>query len=644
MPERMIVPNAEDLGEEIFLTPRVIDAATFEALATRLREIVSDSAQRVASLEELRSAVSEMGERVEGTAAKADEGVKLIDRRLAAIDDRIARAEAVLERAERQSASVERVRELVEGIEHRVEEAVAARVGEAERRLEAMINRAQSAKDQVERRVEAAQREAEQAGERAESTVTRLGDELDRRTSQIKQELAGSAGPIVTNLNLLCQRAMEFLGCDPRQGGASEETSYQPGSLGELVRRAQRESGALTESVDRAASLTEQARQADSALRESITQGAESADELETRIGAQVQAMRSTEREAARLVEQLELRVDRHREDIDALRSLDSEQLASRLAELGEQIERTVEAAGSLDRVRDDATAMVDSLDQIEKQEQRARGWVEQIVSHAAEASERAQRELERMRELLDSPAASLESQVGELNQWLGGLIDQARSAGERAGNSCERCEAAAARLEELSARLEPWRALTRSSDTMHEIPPEIREAIERVRSELEPELTRAQTLVDTLHRLNAAQATANDVAGELARVEPKPTPTEQASGENQNMVPGLASPPRIGVAFEGDPPNKNGTEQHLGGAGQNARTSDAQTRAPAAPKKKASAKKRSSTPKPKPKSEDPGTADKPDKPAGKPTKTGGRSRSGSRAATAGKPSDREGI
>ncbi|MFG0326841.1 MAG: hypothetical protein ACF8SC_06195 [Phycisphaerales bacterium JB037] len=564
--------------EEIFLTPRVIDRGSFEEYSQTLRAIIDDATARTEGLDATTRGVDRM-------AARAREASDELKARL----ESAARALGVIE-SQRHSAE-ELCEKLgsVEAIGARLEEAVGPRVEQLHDRVEAMLARAGESLDRLERkwaeRLEAREREQEQRlaelesklDERVESAAARsveqtgtrvteamgaaerrakaLIEGLEQRTVQIRTELAQSAGPIITNLNLLCQRAVEILGRDPRMPPESGGEA-RAGSLEAALGKARAVVREIDEKQRALEAMREQVESARRAASEAVLETAERADALEARA-----------------------------------RELDERagEVEHRVAGIGPRVDRARESAEALERAIEAASARIDA----ERQRVDSVGDGLIVVDElCAQATERVENHLGELRAMLSSPVAELSEQARQVNAWLEGLVAQAKKhveasrakiramedvAGSKAqsvredleklaGESAERtraaieqleafagerrreieelreraradADAACARIEEIGAErerslgeaiesaaetLEPWRGVLEGDGG--ELPAAIRAVMERVERELGAAVAAIEKRLKGIEeRLAAARAARTNDA---SRSELKPMPS----------------------------------------------------------------------------------------------------------------------
>jgi len=549
MPERMTLPDRGELIEDAFLTPRVVDAGTFEELASRLRSIIDEAADQTSSLHEAQSRIGELSGDVEKSSERVAKALEGLKRGLGQIDERIAQAEQLIERASEQAAAMERAEQRIDEIDQRVERAVASRTQELERRLEAALQRLEHQAAATEARAQEAEQRVESAGDRlaesiadaevrrdelvrdAEARLRGFGDDLNQRTEQIKRELASSAGPIVTSLNLLCQRAMEFLGHDPRAAASgSGQHAPQAGSLGEMVERAGELAETLERSMHDAESMREQAGLAEGAIREAVVEGTEAADALKER----VEAIRRAGEEASRGHAELAAYLEANRADLDLIASLPTpdrlEEVIDKSQALREQIEGLGHAGDAIAELAASARDVKKQVDRLGDKNRRVRKSVDETDARLGEARERVEAQLDQMRAMIGAPSAELGQKVEQAGARLGELIDQATRTSEAAQDAATSCAEHEQRLRDVAETLEPWRAVLLDGPE-GALPPGAQEMVDRVRTELGHEIDRASAMVARLRkRIGESDGDTGQSAEGAASTDPRSSPTGSAA------------------------------------------------------------------------------------------------------------------
>ncbi len=323
----MTVTATADPTAEVFLSPRVVDAAAFHEFAAALRTLVGRAADQHRTLDSTLTRSEAVLKQLSMTPGGGDS--KAIAPRGSALETRLAELEARVTRAlDRPAASpaetdrfdsaemeamiersVLRVLATLGGTpgEARIEAAIRQRLSEAESTLARVVERSIGRLGSVAADAEAYASEAcrnaratldttksqfdafgarlagsvEACQSRLEplhAQVERQTADLEGRLRRVSDEITRTAFPGLKSLTVLCERASAVLGCEPGSGA-----SPTPGSLSDLVPRSE----ALRETADFAArqleAVREQAEHARRLLSETLTGTAAALDELTTR-------------------------------------------------------------------------------------------------------------------------------------------------------------------------------------------------------------------------------------------------------------------------------------------------------------------------------------------------------------------------
>lgn len=255
-------PAPEQPAPEIFLSPRVVDAAAFEQFAGALRSLVGQATEheqalqgRLSRSEAVLRQLTQAAPAVESKLSLATGTISTIDQRLDELHARVEQELTRLSAAERDGAG---------GLD-RLDRAINDRVAEAQTRLAAMVEQAtgrvlaaaaeasgaahdaaERARAEIERArsvVHAARTEYEDSLASWRERIAPLTEQaaletanLESRLRAIEDRTSTFAGPGLKSLSVLCGRAAVLLGRDPD----AEPGPASPGSLGELVARAER--------------------------------------------------------------------------------------------------------------------------------------------------------------------------------------------------------------------------------------------------------------------------------------------------------------------------------------------------------------------------------------------------------------------
>lgn len=565
--------------DDVFLTPRVIDQNAFEEFSSTLRELMAMAAEQRRTLREAageaaetdrssRDLRDEVSTRLKALRALLPE----VDRRLQAAEQMLGaevdeeeirrRVRAVFERSADEPLTQLRTRtdESVQHAQRRVESLLVAmetRLAEAERRaetsatanadrideqirtLESLLSRVQEGVPHIEQRLANAAADAERK-------AAAFGTHLEERVSQIRAELAKATGPAVTNLHLLCSRAVEVIGRDPRLASDPDnQTPYREGSLGDLIEKAGAIDARARAAADEAEALRKQADEVGTLLRDAILAAAEGCDRLETVSERFNKETAQSEQAAKRLAE----KVRKQRTAIEScLASLDSEQVRALRAD-AEKIERLTEKLGGeeAEKAISLATKAERSLRKVETRRAELERSLEATAALAAEAEIRIGAQVDELSAMVQEPLNELGEHVRKVGEWLNRLIDRAEHTGKGAEHAIAQAASAGERLEAVIERLEPWKDLAQSAWS-GELPPKAREVLDRLRADIGREIEKAETVLARLtQRVHRAEEESVEVKPQSKAGAAKPSHPELAPPPPPRIKPARARRPGRG-------------------------------------------------------------------------------------------------
>ncbi|MBX3365639.1 MAG: hypothetical protein KF866_12855 [Phycisphaeraceae bacterium] len=491
-------------GDDVFLTPRIIDRLAFEEYAQQLRGLIHQASGEGNALRHALLEVKSFDQSAKAITGELARRLEAVTRLIPAIDERLAKLEALataafdqaalarnveiqvdeliarkLDAAVQQMANVsasfdarcaevesrlrgawsssthdaeqaaamlaQRVAQASAELESRMREQVApaeSRLVEASRLAQALLERVEGSLPQLQERIE-------QAGMQIDERLHRVTTGLEKRIEQIKAEVAVATGPAITNLNLLCHRAVDVLGIDPRAAVDADAPPAHPGSLTDIVLRAEH-------AIEHAAGMAQQVEQ--------------ERRHLEACAG-RLDRLRQAAHDAERACERIEAILAHRRADIAAVAAIPGEQ------ELADLAQRATE-------LRD---IMADAANHHRAAERAAARTTEALAR--SEALTARLRELEAMMDLAESRVrdamTDAQRQVGEVD----GAIAGAAAHMHRTTVELEqRLEAAAARtqaiLDDVAQASEPVNRPAREiRATSSEAPPVRSQAKPRAKS-----------------------------------------------------------------------------------------------------------------------------------------------------------------
>jgi len=450
--------------------------------------------------------------RLGGVEARAAEVARLIDQRLSSMQEHAEQAGAAFERAlaERlsQAESDERTRQVIEATQRaevvlrelearlvRADGDVAQRLDAGLASIEARAARASEELQTLDERTAQlstrARQEIDRAGSALDERLTRLSAALEQRVSQVAGELGAQTGPAITSLSLLCHRAVDILGRDPRLApDAPGAPAPRAGSLGELVQRAERATEQAAAAARQGESLREQANQVQSSLRDAILQGAEWADGLLARQERARRALGDVEKACAGA----ELLMARHAE---AMRETEPDGLTARAAMVDALLARVAQAREAARETGLDASACELRGEALGARVRELAAGIELIEHRAREVAGGAAREADEARRRLESQMASIEARAQAVAAHLEPGVGRAEKAQASAARAAAEVREVLGALRTAQNDLEPWRSVLMPRDGEPvSLPGALGEVVAAFRDRLEREVGRAAALI----------------------------------------------------------------------------------------------------------------------------------------------------
>ena len=546
-------------AEDIFLTPRVVDRRSFEEYSATLRELIESASAQHTTLLDAATRARSTSEGVEKIAGALNQRLTAAQQVLPSLDERLGRIEKLLATAVDAAKVNERVaREVDQHLDATLEDrlgSIERRVAEVavrlERRLDEVEQRANRASEQAERAIDArierlealltqaneAMPQLESRGKDAVALVDQklgsISGAIEQRIGEIKRELAAMTGPAVTSLNLLCRRAQELIGRDPRLDPESADTPpFAAGSLGAVVERA---ASMQDESASHDARLAELRGLVDGArgeLLEAIQHAAERASELESRQSPLDKRLAA----AGKACDRIEKFLEAHEQVLQKAASLpttkdlaEAEQKAKAFAKTLGEVAKTQAVVASLEEA---GKAERKRLEQLAVKAKRLAKGVDDTAEKFSSIEALASEQLAKLEGVLAEPVAELDQQVREAGAWLSQMVERARATQASIDEAGGQVEEAERRLGDLLTRLEPWReVLTRAPGDG--LPEFVTSMIAEVRAKVGDELDRAEGVLSALRE--ASQQTR---AKAKAKAKPSDNAQDQAQLEASEMPP----------------------------------------------------------------------------------------------------------
>lgn len=417
-------------AEEMFLSPRVLDAGAFARYAELLKSLIAEARQGARSLQDFTLDADQMKAVCEKTGEQLRVRLEAGARVVRLIDERADRAEKLIATVREELPTPERVRAMAEpGVRAAVEAAesrVAAAALEAERR-------ARAAASEIEQKLAAMSARAEDQAARLE----RAGEMIERRLEELQSRLDGMIERAESHAAGFERRTQEAIeSADTRLAPVLDRVSDAAASIDETLasawRRAEERAGQISQ---RLSPLQEScdAVLARLGLDPADPNPAGSVlDRLDGLVARSERSVRDAERVIGQ-VEHLRGQADQTRSDfgawlLEAAAQVDllearREKLRGPLAEAAEKVARVSP------KLLDDLEMASLRVDQLQTEQAALREAVQASALLARSATADLNNQSAQLKALVDGSVHTLTRRVEEAGAWLGELILRAEAA-----------------------------------------------------------------------------------------------------------------------------------------------------------------------------------------------------------------------
>lgn len=420
------VPNAE----EMFLSPRVLDAGAFARYADMLKSMIADARQGARDLQDFSADADQMKATCEKTGEQLRTRIEAGARVVKLIDERSDRAEKLIDTVRRELPDADRVRAMIEP-------AVKAALDSAQQRAAEITldaeRRARATATEIEQKINAmGARAAEQA-----ARLERVGEAIEQRLAGLENRLAvlaeqagQSAASFEQRTHAAAAHAQEQL------TPALDRARDAAGTLEDAVARA---AGHADEHAARIAERLAPLRDACETVLDRLGLDRNDPDPAGSVLGKLENLVRRSEATLADTdavlgrVEHLRGQAESIQSNfgqwlLDAADQVDRlearrERLAGPLAEAAEKVARVAPAL--LDDIEHAAT----HLDQLQTEQAILREAVQASAMLARKSSGDLNNQSAQLKALIDGSVHTLTRRVEEAGMWLGQLIIRAEHA-----------------------------------------------------------------------------------------------------------------------------------------------------------------------------------------------------------------------
>lgn len=437
-PETMVEHRPSDTmpsAEEMFLSPRVLDAGAFARYADTLKSLIADARQGARDLQDFAADADEMTIKCDKTAELIKSRVEAGARVVKLIDERADRAERLMHAARESLPNAEQLtsqakqaaESALSGAESRADAIARGVEAKADTAVSDATRRLEQAASKIEARLEAiASRASEQADrleqasaaldERIASIEARLAS-VTERTEQAAQRTQTELEPVLARADEAVTRINSVI--STAQQSAEIEATRVAQHIREQIEPAQRACDAVLERLSIDPNDPDPAASVLTRLNDLVERSERS--------------LAQADRATAQLGE-LSRQAEHARSDfgtwlIEAATNLDIlEARRERLVgPLGEAADRIAKVSPSL---KDDLDAAALRLDQLQTEQAILREAIGTSSVLARQSGETLNNQAAQMRALIDGSMRTLTERVEQAGMWLGQLIHRAEQVG----------------------------------------------------------------------------------------------------------------------------------------------------------------------------------------------------------------------
>jgi len=423
-PRTVIDANA---NEEIFLSPRVLDAGAFARYSEMLKSIITQATTQGRTLEDFSTDAQAMIKRCDTTSDAINKRMQAGVRMIKMIDERATRTDLLLDKVQ---ASLPDSKQLAA----QIDEIIERRLADAQQKIEETIASAQA-------RVEAAEARAIKAVESSDAHAAKLdtlSTTIDGKMSELEARIENTRTQTNQTLVEIIERTDTI-------------ASRLDNDLGQVLARAQEAGANLATKIDEASNLTD-ARIAE--LSASIEPVLEASQQAMRTLGMDPENPVFEDSPLSRIEQLVERgetqtasldRVYRQLEDLqsqaEGVKSVFGMWLVDAATELDVLEERKDNFVAPMSKAADKINALSPELkDNLEMtstqlthmqiEQQTLRQTIEASSAIASEVTNRLTNQSGQLQALLDGSLHKLSTRVEQAGVWLGALIQRAETLG----------------------------------------------------------------------------------------------------------------------------------------------------------------------------------------------------------------------
>lgn len=413
--------------EELFLTPRVLDAGAFARYAETLKGIIAQASAQGRTLEDFSADAEAMIKRCGETSDSVNKRLQAGIRMLKMIDERAERTDQLLDRVQRALPDAQAMSE-------RIDRVIDERLAASEQRIEALIAAA-------ERRATAAERQAGDAIERTREHAAQLealGQTIDERLSSLRELIERSESSRDAGIGAIREEVDEARAQINDAVARAFEKAHEASSA--LSTRADATLGEIESRVERVGHSIKPLIEASSKAMRALGMDPEHPvfedsplARIESLVDRGETQLASLDR-VYRQLEDLQSQAESVRSAfgnwlLEAAGELDTleerkativgpmQQAAERIRELGPDLEEKLELAST-------------ELSQLQFAQKTLRETIAASSQLAGEVTDRMSNQSGQLQALLDGSLHKLSTRVEQAGVWLGTLIQRAEALG----------------------------------------------------------------------------------------------------------------------------------------------------------------------------------------------------------------------
>jgi uncharacterized phage infection (PIP) family protein YhgE len=432
-PRASVTKAALPSNEDMFLSPRVMDAGTFARYSEMLKSIIAQATTQGRVLEDFSADAEEMIRRAGESGVTLDKRLQAGVRMLRMIDERVDRTDEALDKVRDILPSADAMRRQAESLMNEA-------LDKAQTQLDGMVRDAEIRAQAAEHRARVAMQKTDERTQRLEA----LNADLDMRMSAIEQRMEEAQNQSGQTIGLIDRRLVSF----------QDELNTQ---IDEVVTKANSATANIEQRIEDASTLTEQRVES---LGSSIEPVKSAAEQAMRALGIDPENPRFEDSPLAK-IEQLVERGESHIAGVDrVLRQLDElrNQAEATKGEFGLWLLDSAEKLDELESRKDllegpigDAAKRIGEIgpdleDKLELASNKLEhlstqsGELKQSINSSSQLAERATDKLtnqaSQLQALLDGSLHRLTQRVEQAGVWLGSLITRAEQIGQELGGS----------------------------------------------------------------------------------------------------------------------------------------------------------------------------------------------------------------